>query len=196
MADDTENTTENQEENQSPEPNEPEKEPFDEARARATIEAQRKAEREAKAELSATKKRLEELEKERQEREDAEKSELERAQARAEAAEKAAEDAAERVKATETRTAIILEASKLNIVDPDAAYTLLDKSEIEYDEDGKPRNVDKALKSLIESKPYLVAQKSDKSGVPESPKGSNGKSKSELIEQTKQELVATGRYQL
>lgn len=47
-------------------------------------------------------------------------------------------------------------ARQLGIVDEDAAYKLLDTSSIKW-QDGKPIGVDEALKSLVESKPYLVA---------------------------------------
>jgi hypothetical protein len=47
-------------------------------------------------------------------------------------------------------------AARLNIVDPDAAVKLLDWGQLEYDDDGRPSDVEAALKSLIEAKPYLV----------------------------------------
>ena len=200
MPDDTEQTEQatDQEEGQpTNEANETETEPFDPERAKATIEAQRKAEKQAKKEAADYKKRLEELEQKEREREEAEKTELERAQARAEAAEKAAQEASERIRQTETRASIVMEANKLNIIDPEAAYTLLDKDDLEYDDSGRPTNVSEALESLIKAKPYLVKQEeTPKTGVPSSPKTSNGKTRDDTIAQTKEELQRSGVYRL
>lgn len=48
------------------------------------------------------------------------------------------------------------QATKLGIIDPDAAAKLLNYSELEYDEDGSPKNADKLLEKLIKNKPYLA----------------------------------------
>lgn len=53
--------------------------------------------------------------------------------------------------------AVVL-ANKLNIVDPDAAVRLLDRSDIEWDEAGKPTNLQTLMEALIEKKPYLKGQ--------------------------------------
>ena len=52
-----------------------------------------------------------------------------------------------------------LQAAQMGIIDPDAAARLLDWSEIEYDDDGTPTNVESLLKALLKAKPYLVASK-------------------------------------
>jgi len=46
-------------------------------------------------------------------------------------------------------------ASQLGIIDPDAAYLLLDRSNVRYGEDGGVTGVDEALTQLLEDKPYL-----------------------------------------
>lgn len=51
----------------------------------------------------------------------------------------------------------MLAAQKLNIVDPDAAYRLLDTSSLEFDDSGQPKDIEKALKTLLANKPYLAA---------------------------------------
>ena len=51
------------------------------------------------------------------------------------------------------RATVVAEASKLNIVDPDVAFRLLDISEFE---DTTPKSVAKALTTLIKDKAYLV----------------------------------------
>lgn len=48
------------------------------------------------------------------------------------------------------------QASKLGIIDPDAAAKLLDWNELEYDENGIPSNAAKVLEKLVKSKPYLA----------------------------------------
>lgn len=53
--------------------------------------------------------------------------------------------------------AIERKAAALSIIDPDAAARLLDWSEIDYDEAGAPKNLDKLLTALIQTRPYLVA---------------------------------------
>lgn len=46
-------------------------------------------------------------------------------------------------------------ATTLGIVDPEAAYRLLDMSSLEFADDGTPKNVETALKALLKAKPYL-----------------------------------------
>jgi hypothetical protein len=60
----------------------------------------------------------------------------------------------------ELRVTVSIErqASKLGIVDSEAAAKLLDWSEIEYDDAGKPKNIDKLLEKLAKDKPYLVGK--------------------------------------
>lgn len=56
------------------------------------------------------------------------------------------------------RYEIQIQAAKQGIIDPDAAAKLLDWTEIEYDEDGTPKNTDKLLAKLLKEKPYLASQ--------------------------------------
>jgi hypothetical protein len=57
-----------------------------------------------------------------------------------------------------------LQAAQLGIADPNDAVKLLDWSEIEYDDNGAPTNVDDLLKTLVKAKPYLVVRKPVTSG--------------------------------
>ncbi len=59
------------------------------------------------------------------------------------------------MKETITRMEIERQARRLSIVDEDAAYRLLDAAKLEYDDDGKPANVEALLKDLARAKPYL-----------------------------------------
>lgn len=120
--------------------------------------------------------------------------ELKDAAAKAEAAERRAREVA-------VQAAVERSARKLNVVDEDAAYRLLDHEKIELDADGKPINVDALLQELVKAKPFLVAPEngsSGKKGVPGSPKndGSDGKSREEIVKQTREEMAASGKYVL
>lgn len=53
-----------------------------------------------------------------------------------------------------------LQAAQLGIADPNDAVKLLDWSEIEYDDNGLPTNVQDLLSALLKAKPYLKAQQS------------------------------------
>jgi hypothetical protein len=88
--------------------------------------------------------------------EDANKSELAKAQERAALLEKQLADAAEKQKALMTQNDIAAKAAKLGIIDPDAAYKLLNRSELEYGDDGAPTNTETLLVALLKDKPYLA----------------------------------------
>jgi hypothetical protein len=54
------------------------------------------------------------------------------------------------------RYEVMLKASGLNVIEPDAAVKLMDWGGLEFAEDGTPKNVEAVLKKLIKEKPYLV----------------------------------------
>lgn len=89
------------------------------------------------------------------EREDADKSELQKAQDLAAQREKQINDLMASQKAKSTQYDVAVKAAKLGIVDPDAAFKLLDHSKIEYDDAGNPSNTEQLLKDLLTDKPYL-----------------------------------------
>ena len=88
--------------------------------------------------------------------EEAQKSEMQKLQERAAQLEKQLADAAEKQKALMTQNDIAAKAAKLGIIDPDAAYRLLDTSKLEYDEAGQPTNSEALLTGLLKDKPYLA----------------------------------------
>jgi len=55
-------------------------------------------------------------------------------------------------------------ASKLGIIDPDAAAQLIDWDALEYDGDGTPSNADALLKDLLKNKPYLAGKTAQTAG--------------------------------
>lgn len=80
-------------------------------------------------------------------------------------AEKDATDAKQRAEQLEAklressiRAEVAVQSVKLKIVDPDAAFRLLNQKSIEFDEDGQPKNVEAALSALVKEKPFLLGQ--------------------------------------
>ncbi len=113
--------------------------------------------RKLRAEAAEYRRRLRELEQKAQEQENAKLSEAERLQKRlAELEREQATYQRERQERT-LRYEVMLAANRLGIVDPDAAYRLLDVSRIEFAEDGTPANIEVALRELLKARPYLSA---------------------------------------
>jgi len=112
--------------------------------------------RKLRAEAAEYRRRLRELEQAVKQHEEAKLSETERLQRRLAELEKERalweRERQERVLRYET----MLAASRLGIVDPEAAYRLLDLSQLEFDEDGRPKNLEKALRELLRARPYLA----------------------------------------
>lgn len=82
-------------------------------------------------------------------------SELEKATKRVAELERQQAESQVRDQERTVQLATLEAASRLNFRNPDLAYRLLDRSEIEFD-DGKPKNVEKLLKALLEKEPYLA----------------------------------------
>ena len=109
---------------------------------------------------------------------EAQMSELEKAQAQiveaqAQAAQATAEAETVKAQAAEAllKAATISQAGNFN--DPNDAWSFVDKSKIEIQEDGSYKGIDEALKGLIEAKPYLVKAEGSGPGpgTPTRPKG-------------------------
>ena len=90
--------------------------------------------------------------------EQAQLSGQERLEARASEAEKRADDAMQREQSALIAAEVKVRASQLGIIDPDAAYLLLDRSHVHYSTGEGVTGVDDALTQLLESKPYLKGQ--------------------------------------
>jgi len=84
-------------------------------------------------------------------------SELEKANERAAKLERDLADATAQRKESLLRAAVVNEAAKRNVVDPEAAVALIDRSTLEFDDNGNPTNVATAMDSLLETRTYLVA---------------------------------------
>ena len=54
------------------------------------------------------------------------------------------------------RQAVASAATALGFIDPDDAYVHLDRSAIEWTDDGRPRGVERNLRAILERKPHLL----------------------------------------
>jgi hypothetical protein len=77
---------------------------------------------------------------------------------------------------------VFKQASKLNIIDIDAASKLLDSSQIEYDDTGNPTNIDALLKDLVKQRSWLVGKQQSQpmSGGPTNPSRSHSSAPPDL----------------
>ena len=82
-------------------------------------------------------------------------TEAERMEARAVEAEKKATDAQQQIASAMIASEVKIRASAMGGIDPDAAYLLLDRSNVHYDAEAGVSGVDDALAGLLEAKPYL-----------------------------------------
>lgn len=170
--------------------------PQDADRLKAALDAERKARRDAERDVAAQKKRLDQLEEAEKKRREAEMSEAEKARADADAAANRAAQAEQRLRAAETRYAVFAESTKLNLHDPEVAYTLI-AGRVEFDDQGSPANIPTLLKDLVKEKPYLVrGTESATRGVPDSPKPGEKPDRAEEVKQIQDRLRASGRYSL
>lgn len=149
---------------QQPEPNSQEPEKFD-------AEYVKKL----RAEAAGYRKRLNDLETKFKADEDAKLSEADQLKKRlADLEAQYKQNAVERQEQT-TRYEVMLAASKLGIVDPEAAFKLLDHNALEYGENGAPINVEAALKALVTARPWLQKQEQPAgAGSPANPAGTKG----------------------
>jgi len=109
-----------------------------------------------RAEAAQYRTRLRELEQKVKAHEDEKLSEQEKLQKKLTELER---EAAEKARALQERTTeyeVKLKAANLGIIDPEAAWRLLDVAAVEFDDDGKPKNIEPLLKELIKNKPYLA----------------------------------------
>ena len=94
---------------------------------------------------------------------DANKSEFEKAAEKMAEAEKLIADKDLEISEVKLRYEVISESAKLNIVDPDVAFKLLDPSVVEE------KGVTKALSLLIKEKPFLLKDSTPSPGAGGSP---------------------------
>jgi len=127
------------------------------------LERARKALKDANSESAGRRKRLEELEQAETKRNEAEMTAAQKAQKAAADLQAKIAEMEGQAKAREReqqerviRYEVMLKATGMGVVDPDAAVKLLDWSTLEFDEQGQPKNTEAVLKALMKAKPYLV----------------------------------------
>lgn len=140
-------------------------EPFDRERALATIRKLREQEKLARQlakELEEKKRALSAYEQEKL-------SEKERLERKLAELEQANASLLTEIQQARLQSAIERHAARLGIVDPEAAAVLIDRAAVEFDEDGRPANVEALLKDLIKAKPYLARPAAPSAGLPANP---------------------------
>jgi len=127
------------------------------------LERARKALKDANSESAGRRKRLEELEQAETKRKEAEMTEAQKAQKAAADLQAQIAELGRQAQVREReqqerviRYEVMLKATGMGVVDPDAAVKLLDWSTLEFDEQGQPKNTEAVLKALMKAKPYLV----------------------------------------
>lgn len=125
-----------------------EEEPFDKDRAMATIQKLR-------SEAKLATKQVKEYATQQKLAEDAKLSEQERLSKRVQELESRESSLQQAVRERTLRYEVVVEAQKLGIVDPDAAYRLMDQKALEFDDDGTPTNTETVLARLIKARPWL-----------------------------------------
>ena len=162
--------------------------PFDARKARQLVENLRNETKDLK-DLRAKAKRLEELE-------DAGRTEAERLtnkvnQLTAEAEALRSENRRIRVEREVER-----QARDLGFTRPDDALAFLDLGRLEYDDEGNPKGVKKALETILEGRPYLKAAVSTSAAgtSPSAPRPNGSPGGGDLAKQKEEALRASGRY--
>jgi hypothetical protein len=108
--------------------------------------------RKLRAEAADYRKRLRDLEGRVKTEEETRLPEHDRLQKRLSEVERQSTEYQQTLKDRTLRYEVMLAANKLGIVDPDAAFKLLDVASLEFDEAGNPREVEKALKAGLKKK--------------------------------------------
>lgn len=117
-------------------------------------------EREKYADYDAVKERAARLD----QIEEAQRTDLEKAQKRAEKAERERDEAVQRANTSLAKAAVVAEAGRRGVIDPDAAYQLLPEGSVAVGDDGQVTGLDEALTALVDAKPYLVGTNAPSGG--------------------------------
>jgi hypothetical protein len=129
--------------------------------------------RKLRSEANSLRKRLKEYE-------DADKSESEKAAQRLKDLEEALASERTRGQTLALQMSTFNVARKLGFRNPEIAYRLLG-SEVEFAEDGSPKNVESLLKAIAQAEPYLVNSTTDYGGGPRGQSPNSGADMNALI---------------
>ena len=167
-------------------PDEPEEEHFDLEPAMRTINALRQEAKQAKAQLK-------ELESLRAEREAVRQAQLSKEEQLAQELERTRAErdfAIQEKKDAVNRQRVMAEAQRLVAVDPAAVYRLLDRDQVEYDDEGEPTNVSKAVESLLKNRPDLHTATSFRAFTRTRPRGA----RTYVLEEPLRGFLCPNRY--
>lgn len=114
--------------------------------------------RKLRAEAAEYRRRLRELENTVRQHEEAKLSETEKLQKRVAELEREQQVYQQERQERTLQYETMLAATRLGIVDPEAAYRLLDVAKLQFNEDGKPVNLVPVLQELVQQRPYLLAR--------------------------------------
>lgn len=153
--------------------------PEDARKLRSEANALRKREKDALAQLKA-------YQDKEQQAQDAQLPEIERLKKQVADADSVHTGLVERIVQYEVERA----ATKLGVIDPDAAARLLDWDALEFDADGMPTNADTLLKDLLKAKPYLAGRAGATSGGATNPARSATGQFSQITRDNLQEAMA------
>lgn len=171
----------------------PAEEPFDRDRAMRTIETLRQQEKEAKRlarELEQAQARLKAID-------DEKLSETERLSKKTAELEAALQAERDRSRDMAIRVAIEREAHKHGAVDAEVIVALVDRNAITLDDDGEVKGAGKAVKDLLDAKPFLKAGTPAGGAIPNTPRPAGQTlTREQQIEQAQKELQASGRYRV
>ena len=143
-------------------------------------------------EAAKWRKRTRDLEAQLKARDDAELSEQEKAQRRMVELEAQVEATEAKLREAQLRQSVMSAATRLNVVDADAAFRLLDTDGLYFNEaDGKWEGVEEAVAALIEEKSYLVGKQAAVSATSANPaKRRTRLTREALAEMTQAEIDA------
>ena len=148
----------------------------------------------AVAEAIAERKKRQQAESKVSEFEKAAMTDAERRAAEADEARKAAEEARTELRATRVEYAVRAKASEMGIVDPEAAYRLLDSSSFDPDDaTALGKQVEAALTELVTRKPYLKGATNATSPANGQTRGAKVLSLDDLRALTEDEIAALWR---
>lgn len=90
------------------------------------------------------------------------------------------------------RGRVMLEAGRLNFVDPNDVWGFINMDDVEYDDAGEPTNVQEILGDLSKTKPYLVKTGAGDDDTSESTSNGTKKKKVEPVEST--QATSDGKF--
>lgn len=138
-------------------------------------------------------KELEDLRRFKAQVEEANLTEQQKTAAQVEALTNTQNSLTEALRTAKLETAVAVQAAGMNLVDPDVVLQLVDRSGIEFADDGTPNGdtVKQALTRLIEAKPFLAATTPPTStGGATNPGRGGGMSITEVKAMTEEQLAA------